>query len=101
MARQPLPVSILVLLDDPHQENPLSRQIEDPKKFQSLFFWMIPIKKLMREHLQPYLDGFQSLFFWMIPIKREPAVSAVFGSGVSILVLLDDPHQAGTLALGR
>ena len=40
------------------------------------------------------LSKFQSLFFWMTPIKGAGAPGRVAHDPVSILVLLDDSHQA-------
>ena len=39
------------------------------------------------------LAVFQSLFFWMTPIKPGRPVPALVDLRVSILVLLDDSHQ--------
>ena len=61
--------------------------------FQSLFFWMTPIKKEIETwHGSP--PKFQSLFFWMTPIKTPDDEEGVLDFLVSILVLLDDSHQA-------
>ena len=134
-------VSILVLLDDSHQDTSYGEIPYIIEMFQSLFFWMTPIKdgqvaqwnassgfqslffwmtpiKMIGLGAAAYGAGFQSLFFWMTPIKLE--VYAATGgniefqslffwmtpikrprgriradrSEVSILVLLDDSHQA-------
>ena len=90
-------VSILVLLDDPHQDYSIDVWPSGDAMFQSLFFWMIPIKS-SAGHRRGWPSGFQSLFFWMIPIKPTDGGGIQILFLVSILVLLDDPHQGLVLA---
>ena len=53
---------------------------------------MTPIKFIGLE--EPGLpDRFQSLFFWMTPIKSHWMLGQLDARRVSILVLLDDSHQ--------
>ena len=53
---------------------------------------MTPIKLVTSASLMVSFT-FQSLFFWMTPIKRRPASAGARLENVSILVLLDDSHQ--------
>ena len=53
---------------------------------------MTPIK-LSPNHAQPDTIWFQSLFFWMTPIKGPRRNGWTVTGRVSILVLLDDSHQ--------
>ena len=49
-------------------------------KFQSLFFWMTPIKVTVPGRLC-VIHWFQSLFFWMTPIKKKHNASEGYTYG--------------------